>query len=69
MAAVVASEPLAQLGYAAVVDLETWEDVDRIRRPVRLLLAARIGATRLIDNAAASPPAAGASAGSGERGE
>lgn len=65
MAAVVASEPLARLGYASVVDRETWEDVDRIRRPVRLLLAARIGATRLIDNTTASPPVAGG----GERGE
>jgi pantoate--beta-alanine ligase len=73
VAAVVASEPLAHLGYAAVVDLETWEDVGRIRRPVRLLIAARFGGTRLIDNTTAAPPAfapqgAGA-AGAGERGE
>ena len=33
MAGVVASQPLAHLGYAAVVDVETWEDVERIRRP------------------------------------
>ena len=70
---VVASQPLAQLDYAAVVDLETWEDVERIRRPVRLLIAARIGATRLIDNATASPPAFAApaadAAGPAERGE
>jgi pantoate--beta-alanine ligase len=74
MAGVVASQPLANLGYAAVVDLETWEDVERIRRPVRLLIAARIGSTRLIDNATASPPAfapkdPNAAAGPEERGE
>jgi pantoate--beta-alanine ligase len=70
MATVVASQPLAHLGYAEVVDLETWDDVDRIRRPVRLLLAARVGATRLIDNTSASPPATAAGvAGPGERGE
>ena len=57
MAGVVASQPLAHLGYAAVVDVDTWEDVERIRRPVRLLIAARVGATRLIDNTTASPPA------------
>jgi pantoate--beta-alanine ligase len=67
MAGVVASQPLAHLGYAAVVDLETWEDVERIRRPVRLLIAARIGATRLIDNTTALPPAFAARP--GERGE
>ena len=57
MAEVVASQALVRLGYAAVVDIETWEDVERIHRPVRLLLAARVGATRLIDNTTASPPA------------
>ena len=73
MAGVVAEEPLAHLGYAAVVDPETWEDVDRIRRPVRLLVAARIGGTRLIDNTAAAPPAFASKestvGGPGERGE
>ena len=73
MAGVVASQPLAHLGYAAMVDVETWEDVERIRRPVRLLVAARIGAIRLIDNTTASPPAFAAppagTAGPAERGE
>jgi pantoate--beta-alanine ligase len=73
MAGVVGLESLAHLGYAAVVDLETWEDVDRIRRPVRLLIAARFGATRLIDNVTAAPPASrepeADAAGPGERGE
>jgi len=74
MAQVVASQPVARLGYAAVVDIETWEDAERIERPVRLLLAARMGATRLIDNTTAAPPAlagrgSGAAAGPGERGE
>jgi pantoate--beta-alanine ligase len=69
MEAVVSSQPLARLDDAAVVDLDTWEDVEHIRRPVRLLLAARFGATRLIDNATATPPAAGSPAWRGERGE
>jgi len=75
MAGVVGSRPLARLGYAAVVDDETWENLDRIRGPVRLLLAARFGSTRLIDNVLAVPPGSappaspGSPASRGDRGE
>jgi pantoate--beta-alanine ligase len=69
----VTSQPLARLDDAAVVDVETWEEVERIERPVRLLLAARFGATRLIDNTVAMPPAFAGADGSpadpGDRGE
>ncbi len=71
MAAVVAAEPLARLDYAAAVDPDdlsvplVLEDGE----PVRLLVAARVGEVRLIDNDAAVPVAprraamAGAAAG------
>lgn len=45
------SEPLASTDYAVVVDAETLLPVETIERPVVVLLAVRIGATRLIDNA------------------
>jgi pantoate--beta-alanine ligase len=44
------SEPLAHLDYAEVVDAETLEQVTRLRGTCLALLAARFGATRLIDN-------------------
>ena len=50
MAKRIGAEPLARLGYVAVVDDETFEDVDRLTRPARALVAAHIGRARLIDN-------------------
>jgi pantoate--beta-alanine ligase len=44
------TEPLAELDYAELVDAETLEPVTRLRGVCLALLAARIGATRLIDN-------------------
>ncbi len=46
----VASEPLARLDYAEVVDAATLVPVERVSGDVRLVLAAWVGATRLIDN-------------------
>jgi pantoate--beta-alanine ligase len=46
----IGAEPLAGLDYVAVVDEDTFEEVDRVRGPSRALVAARIGPTRLIDN-------------------
>ena len=51
MARRIAAEPLAALDYVAVVDERTWEDVGQLDGPARALVAARFGATRLIDNA------------------
>jgi pantoate--beta-alanine ligase len=57
MADRVGAEPLASLDYAEVVDDETWDRAEAVDRPVRALLAVRIGGTRLIDNARLEPPA------------
>ncbi|MGH9914359.1 MAG: pantoate--beta-alanine ligase [Pyrinomonadaceae bacterium] len=45
------AEPLARLDYAAIVDPETFESIDRIDdRPVLLVIAVFISKIRLIDN-------------------
>ncbi len=53
MAQVVATEPLATLDYARVVDARTLETLDRLHGTLRLLIAARVGPARLIDNVGA----------------
>lgn len=50
MAAVVATVPLARLEYAAAVDPRTLGAVATLHGEVRLLVAARFGEARLIDN-------------------
>ena len=62
MAAVLGAEPLVEVDYAAVADPRSLERVDDIVSEVRLLVAATIGPVRLIDNLAATPPAAAAQA-------
>lgn len=61
MREVVAAEPLADVDYLAVADPDTLDPVTDLRgvagRPVRLLGAIRLGATRLIDNLGAEVPA------------
>jgi len=52
MRGVVADEPLAALDYAAVVDPVTLAKVSDTTQPARAIIAARVGATRLIDNMA-----------------
>ena len=42
-------KPAVTVEYLALVDPETLESVDRIRTGTRALIAARVGATRLID--------------------
>jgi pantoate--beta-alanine ligase len=44
------AEPGLEVDYLAVVDDETWEDVNNGTRSARMLVAARVGKTRLIDN-------------------
>ena len=50
MAAVVAAEPRARLDYAVVVDPVTFESPPSPAGELRLLIAADLGAVRLIDN-------------------
>jgi len=48
----IAAEPLVVLDYAEIVDARTLEPLDAVDRAARGLVAARLGATRLIDNIA-----------------
>jgi len=50
MAAAVAAEPLATLDYAEAVDAATMEPLTALTGDVRLVVAARLGKVRLIDN-------------------
>jgi pantoate--beta-alanine ligase len=46
----IAATPGAVLDYAAVVDAQTLQPLDRVEGPTLLALAVKFGATRLIDN-------------------
>lgn len=52
----IAAEPGVELEYAVIVDAETLEQVTTVQRPCRALVAARVGAARLIDNVAIPVP-------------
>jgi pantoate--beta-alanine ligase len=54
---VIDSEPAAALDYAEIVDADTFEPVVSLRKLCYVLIAARIGGTRLIDNALIEPAA------------
>ena len=45
------AEPGVALDYAEIVDADTFEPVVSLRKTCYALVAARVGATRLIDNA------------------
>ncbi|HEY7789975.1 MAG TPA: pantoate--beta-alanine ligase [Vicinamibacterales bacterium] len=49
--AVIKAEPMARPDYVELVDADTFDRVGSIERTALLLLAVRIGSTRLIDNA------------------
>lgn len=51
----IATEPLAALDYAELVDPATLEAATSLDAPARAIVAVRIGATRLIDNMAIVP--------------
>jgi len=44
------------LDYAAVVDPDTLEPLERVDREARAIIAGRVGTTRLLDNVALTPP-------------
>jgi pantoate--beta-alanine ligase len=50
MLTIIASEPLAELDYAEVVDPDSLEPVERIEGEALVALAVYVGKTRLIDN-------------------
>ncbi len=54
---VIAEEPLLHLDYVSVADEETMEELARIDRPALVLVAARVGSTRLLDNVVVVPKA------------
>jgi pantoate--beta-alanine ligase len=56
MMALIESEPLAEVDYVSVADTETLEELEEINCPTLVLLAVRIGKTRLIDNITLSNP-------------
>lgn len=56
MARIVGQEALAKLDYARVVHAATLEAVNPLAGRLRLLIAARIGPARLIDNVGATVP-------------
>lgn len=45
-----AAEPLASTDYVEIVDADTFEPVERLRRSCLVLLAVFVGSTRLLDN-------------------
>jgi pantoate--beta-alanine ligase len=55
MAREIGGTPLAALDYAVVVDDRTFEPLRTLDEPARALVAARFGATRLIDNLVLAP--------------
>jgi pantoate--beta-alanine ligase len=57
MKAVLAQVQALQSEYVSIVDAETLEQIDPLRGRVLIAIAARIGSTRLIDNAVVDVPA------------
>jgi pantoate--beta-alanine ligase len=52
---VIQSEPGVALDYAEIVDADTFEPAQALRKPCYALIAARVGGARLIDNALIEP--------------
>jgi pantoate--beta-alanine ligase len=52
---IVAGQPLARLEYVSVADEATMEEMERIDGPALVLVATKVGSTRLIDNAVVVP--------------
>lgn len=50
LTSVLAGEPLAEVEYASIADVDTFEELDQVDFSARALLAVKIGNARLIDN-------------------
>jgi pantoate--beta-alanine ligase len=50
MTAVLESSPIVEVEYVSIVGIETLADLDTIEASALIAVAARVGATRLIDN-------------------
>jgi len=50
LTSVLASQPLAEVEYASIADVDTFEELDEVEFSARALLAVKIGSARLIDN-------------------
>ncbi len=57
MNAILAQIPAMQPEYVSIVDADTLEQISHLRGRVLIAIAARIGSTRLIDNAVVDSPA------------
>ena len=51
----IGSEPRAALDYAEIVDADTFEPAAGLNKTCYAAIAARVGSTRLIDNALVEP--------------
>jgi pantoate--beta-alanine ligase len=47
----IGKEPQVRIDYVSVADHDTLEELTTVDRPALVLLAVRVGSTRLIDNA------------------
>jgi len=47
---ILAREPLAEVDYASIADVDTFEELDEVNYSAQALLAVKIGNARLIDN-------------------
>ena len=52
----VRQKPQARIDYVSVADPDTLEELEELDGPALVLLAVRVGSTRLIDNALVGPP-------------
>jgi pantoate--beta-alanine ligase len=50
LSSVLAGESLAEVEYASIADVDTFEELDYVEHSARALLAVKIGNARLIDN-------------------